>query len=817
MQLGRYVKYGLRVAGILLGSFLLIYVGIYLYVSLHKKELINQVRTLLKEHIKSDVAIGNIGLDFFTHFPLMAVQLSSVSIRDTLYAEHHTPFLEAREVYLRINIVRLATKKNPLTGLRIENGSLNIFTDTAGRSNRYLFSAKKDSSSTGRMSETGINNIELENVGISMINQRLQKLIDLEVKSFNCDIRYDSNQAILHIRNRIFIHQLGFNLAKGSYLREKTLEGNYTLRFMETQKILAFKNILLHVQGHPFRFDGQFHFAKPSPYSFTVSTPAIDLSFAASLLTPRIAHSLGRFTVSKSVKASATITGSFQPGEPLVQVGFTATHNDVQTPLAHFVNSSFSGTYTNELAPGLPRTDENSAIQINGFKGNMEGIDLQSDSIRFNNLIQPLVICDLRSDFELATLNNLLGSHSFQLKSGRGKLDIHYKGPLTDTTNVTPDVHGVLLMERGRLLYRPRGINMNDCTGVVSFEGADASVQNMHCLIADNRITMNGRIAQLLTLMKSEPEKIGLNWTVSSPSLNLESFTDLLQARSRPGETEKRRGKFASIASQIDRMMDQSTIDLDLRAARLHYRRFAASDFKAIVHLDKDKWTLRKVSCQHAGGMFALNGTISPQGRYNLASLQATFNNIDIHRLMYAFDNFGQQGISSDNIQGKLTADATVHMLLKKTDKVIVSDMAGIVNFSLKEGALLNYEPMQNLQSYFAKRDMNHIYFAELKDRLTISEGDIDISKMEIQSTAFSIVVQGVYSLRGRTNITIQVPLSNLKKRNDSYIPVNRGTEAKRGMSIFLRGRPDKDGRIRFRYDPFKKFRKKDSTQTIPD
>jgi hypothetical protein len=109
----------------------------------------------------------------------------------------------------------------------------------------------------------------------------------------------------------------------------------------------------------------------------------------------------------------------------------------------------------------------------------------------------------------------------------------------------------------------------------------------------------------------------------------------------------------------------------------------------------------------------------------------------------------------------------------------------------------------------FKNRDFSNIRFAEIKDKLHFSKGSIQIERMEINSTVLSLYVNGVYGLTGKTDISIQVPLSNLKKRNKDFKAENYGGESRGGMSVFLRAKTDDDGTIKIKYDPFKRFRKK--------
>ena len=59
------------------------------------------------------------------------------------------------------------------------------------------------------------------------------------------------------------------------------------------------------------------------------------------------------------------------------------------------------------------------------------------------------------------------------------------------------------------------------------------------------------------------------------------------------------------------------------------------------------------------------------------------------------------------------------------------------------------------------------------------------------------------------TDLSIQVPLSNLKKRDKDYKPENVGVDSKVGPSVFIRATNNKEGKLKISYDQFKKMRKK--------
>ena len=263
------------------------------------------------------------------------------------------------------------------------------------------------------------------------------------------------------------------------------------------------------------------------------------------------------------------------------------------------------------------------------------------------------------------------------------------------------------------------------------------------------------------------------------------------------------------MADKIDAILEDGKVHVELKTNKLIYKKFEAENLQADVSLLEDSYIINKVSMNHAGGRMSLNGSLVPQEHNNIAKVNMTMDNVDVGRLFRAFENFGQDGITYESLEGKLTAKINASLGLDESGAVKPASLVGTVDFSLKDGALNNYEPVKKLQRFiFKKRDFENIRFAELKDHLDINNQSIKINRMEIQSSVLSMFVEGVYIPKGKTDISIQVPLNNLKKRDSTYNPENIGTDKKGGKSVFLRGQTGTDGDIKFSLDIFNKYNK---------
>ena len=114
--------------------------------------------------------------------------------------------------------------------------------------------------------------------------------------------------------------------------------------------------------------------------------------------------------------------------------------------------------------------------------------------------------------------------------------------------------------------------------------------------------------------------------------------------------------------------------------------------------------------------------------------------------------------------------------------------MSGEVKLKLKEGHLLNFEPIQNLSNFlFRNRDLNDIAFSELNEKFKVRAYEIEIEELEIGSNVLNLyVVNGIYSVKGNSSINILVPWSNLKRRGKNYVPKNTGESAENTKGVKL-------------------------------
>lgn len=783
------------------------------YISVNKKSIIKEVTAQIGKKINGNVSIGDVELSFFRSFPKAAVLLHHVLVTDTMFATHHHPFFKADEVYINFGIINLIEKKPSVAGIKIHKGAFYLFTASSGYTNTYLLKPKNNTSQNNTSVSHQANqlkSIELNDVQITLDDRRKNKLYDGVVNNLKVKLKDDSAKTLFYAKGNILVNSLAFKLSAGSFIKRKIFKGNFNFSVDKKLQQLQFDSIDINFEDHPFNISGQFALTQPDPqFSLRIHTRRISYDFAKSLLTEKIDSGISIVSLDTKLDADANISGPLNGGDPLIHVTWKVSGAHLITPFLNFDNASFSGYYTDEVVAGRPRRDPNSKININNFSATWHGFPVASDNIEILNLYKPLLICDLSANFPLGKLNELINSDAIQLQSGDGAIHLTYKGPIEKNNNANSFINGTVSFKNGTILYAPRNVELKNVNGKLEFKNSDVMVENLQCEVLNNKIIMNGYGKNLLTLINTEPNKAAVDWNIYSPSLNLGSFIYLLKSETKTSHNASSKKK-NSISSNIDDVLNKGVLRVNLKTPRLIYKKFTATNINANITLLQNAYQINNVGMDNAGGHVNMVGSlITSKDNYHEAKINASLSNVDVNKIFESFNNFGQTGIKADNLEGKLTATVNAALAINDEGKAYSNSIESVINFSLKNGALINFEPVKKIQSFiFKNRDFADIQFAELKDRLEIKNQEIKINRMEIESNILSMYVEGVYSMKGNTNISVQIPFSNIIKHKADYTPENKGLDKKRGLSLYLRGRPGPDGNIQFKPELLHLFRK---------
>jgi len=808
-----------KIVSIILLSLLLLFIialtAISLYVHNNKGKIIARVKTEFARRINGELTIGDIDLSVWKNFPNIAIELKNVIVADSLY---HSPLLKANQISCAVNIFQLTSSKPDIARIKVSGALFHLFVDSSGFNNDYLLSPKKQDTSAVSKTESEaapqpivIRHIELENFTFISEDKIKDKKYGVEVSTATADIKRRDSVLIISFKEDCMLDGLGFNLAKGVYLGHSAIKGKWQMEFDKSAKVLTVEQSPVEINGNDFKIAASFHFNKDSSY-FTLHaiTDKILYKDARALLTEKIQNKLKFIDVTSPMQIDAKLTGPLtHGGDPFVYVVCKTEKNILITPAANFADCNFTGIYDNMVDTTLPPSDPNSVVYFPQFTGKWFSVPLQGDSIRIDNLSDPTMVFKFGAQCSFSQLDDALNLQNISFDDGSAKLNLQYRGPLTTDATILANLTGSLHVENGKLTYVPHNLQFINCSGDLAFGKNSINIKSITCDYKKNHFQVTGS-GSLNRISGVDSSNSGIFCNIFCPSFNVSDFQQVFaKPVNRQASSVKKKNNGNTIAG-LDNLLEKGDIQLNINAKELSLQKFNAQNAKVYLLLQQNDWKVQRASLDFDGGSFMVDANMHRNSNNFTATAHVNIKDADVRKVFYAFNNFGQDGILYSNLKGILNTDASLNMLLDDKGSITPGSLQGVVNFSITNGALINYTPVIAIQDYALKnRDLNNIEFAEIKNTLTIKQNQVIIPRMEIASTAMRLFVEGVYGVaQTPTDISIQVPLSNLSKPDTDKKVRNKGVDAKVGPSVYLRAKSKADGKVKVGLDLFRKFRK---------
>ncbi len=804
-----------------LGLLILLVMSVLAVAYWNRDALLSKVTRELNNNIEGKLEVRSINFTFLHDFPNFSLSLEDVTLHDNRFDKPGQEILSAEKVIVDVEFYPLLRKELIISSIELEDADILLFRTVGGETNSDILKKKSDTVRTSirnpnTTTTLSVDQIDFTNVSMVYVDSTRKKLMRFNfVKTENSLVESDSGFDI-NMSGKIHFDSLYFNPNSGSYLRNQDASVNlYTHLNTRTKTLEIFPTSNVLFQKNNISLSGNFHIIKGGAFTLQFNTINADPNKLQALLNKKLQTTLSKFTFAGLTTLSALLNGKSIPGNvPDVDLMFSTTKANLHYGSLDFSSVALDGSFTNHVDSLKARDNSNSKIIVSTFKGRMEKIPVEG-SISFTKLADPVIDLTFVSKLSFKDVNAHLDNDRFVLDKGNFTSRVAYKGKLSEyldptRTRYNGKLNGSIVATDGALYYKPKKIQFNKVQFNGTFTENVFEIKNLALELNGSPIALNGTVKDFIPFFIQPQNKAVVDLTVRSPNLDLTPLTTPREAkRKSKSQNEKNRKRMTEL---LDLVYDRLVFDIDLKVKELIFRKFKAHNINGRVKMNNQRLEANPISMDLAGGSMRLNFSMDNVfDRITPMAMTARINNADIKELFLNFNHFHQKTIHADNLRGKISADVKFNANVDDTYNLITPSMRGTLNCKIVDGGIVNFEPMENMSNFLLKkRDFSDVEFAELNSKFSIAGTDMDISRMEIQSTVLSFFVEGRYSFTDSTSLSVQIPLSNLKKRDKNFKPKNIGTHAKAGPSVFLHVYRDKDinSKIKIDYDPFKKWTK---------
>lgn len=776
-------------------------VGLRIYFERNKTEIVKKINTQINDNIHGEAKIGDIGYKFLIGFPNFTVVLKDVELKDSLIAIHKRPVLKAGEIEVRLNVLALMKKEVNIHKVVINDATIDLYKDKNGVSNSNIFKPKKKKEKTESGTTTSIDEVVLKNVNFISENQKGNKLFYFEIKSLKSKIKYSDEGWKTEVSLETFAKSLAFNTLKGSFVKDKEIDGKLSVDFSKAQNRISVVAEKLEIGGDPFNIKAHFNVGKGnSLFDIDIKTKIL-WSNAHNLLSKNISSKLNKFDLKVPLDASCVIKGYLSvKGDPEIMVNAVIENDELKTSYGVVTNCSFKGKFTNNYKKGLGFNDANSAVIITDFKGEYKEIPISIPRGIINDLGKPVATGKFNSEFNVVKLKSMINEDFMKFSEGTAKVNLDFKVDIVDLKLNKPHFIGNVNIKNASFYYRPKNINFQKTDVELQFTEQALLIKNIKFQNKVNTVFMEGRVDNFLNLYYDAPEKMTVNWKIYSPYLDIKQIIGVLSYhdKSAPAKTETK----TQSSGQLQEVFSKSKVNIDLLVDKLSYKKMMGSQFKINVMMNNGGLYVKNGSMQGStGSSIHFDAQLVPKNEMVLFKTNINLKEGEISRFLSSFNNFGVTSFSPNSIKGKLSLATSLAGTLDSNRDLIKRSVVGDFKFHVKNGTLTNFEPIQKIgKTVFPNRDVSHITFSDLYGVTTIKGDKINVKEFKITSNVLNMDASGVYSLsKNGTNLGVRIPLRNPE---DDYKIANlneRETQRYKGIVVNLLVFDGEDGKTKIK------------------
>ncbi len=785
------MKWIKRIIGIFFGFVLLLLVLVFTLITFYKKELAGVLIDNLKINYALTLNVKSIDVSLFENFPQASIQLNDVSLNSDLHPANK-PLLQAESIALSINLQKLLQKEFEINGVSIKAANI-LMVQNGDGSNNFQFT-KQTNKPASKLSGLAfdIHKITFSNTHFNFSNAGNGQTIDLAFVNNALYLKKHPEGFHLELKGTLKVAGLLFKPTKGPFL--KNAEAELDLKgiwFKDHKSVFIHTTSSIEIEQIRYATNAFIQFGEEKKLTLCIDAKNLSYQKGVKLLNTKIKRTLSNFNIHKPFDANVLVVAALGiKQDPIVLVKIKCKDNDVTIGNGNIpcTGVRFKGIILSLDSSFTKGNEENARIIFSPVKGNIYDVPFAA-SVKVHSFTDPYVT--IAASFLIdAEKAKLTASEEFDLK-GTCKATVSYTGfakKMNKQQFLNSDMKLDAVLAFKEFSYKehhkPYVYKVNGKTHLTNTE---LKFNQLRLKTDGGEVALAGKIDNFAQYVLGLTNNLNINLSASTDQFVLDPFLKKSIASSHmlSPQASKKTVKQLNKESNFE-------FKVSLKAKKMLIRKVIAENAVIDLFYKNSLLNVKSLSVNTCDGKLTAKATID-----KLETIKADINldNINVNKLFDQFENFGQQAIQSRQLKGTISVNAKLDTKLDHKMQIIPTSMKGIVKLKLKEGHLIDYEPLQNISTFiFRNRNFNDVTFSEMNETFRINGYEMDIEELEIASNILNLYVSGTYNFKSLSNINLVIPWSNLKRRGKNYIPVSSGQTAQdvKGLKLNYSGMPKK-------------------------
>lgn len=199
----------------------------------------------------------------------------------------------------------------------------------------------------------------------------------------------------------------------------------------------------------------------------------------------------------------------------------------------------------------------------------------------------------------------------------------------------------------------------------------------------------------------------------------------------------------------------------DLNVKHLNYHRYLVHNFKGKLRSTQNHYLyIDTLLFDAVDGKIAMTGYFNGSNKDKIYfSPKLKIENINLDKLLFKFENFGQDHLVSENVHGKFSGFISGNIRMHRDLVPIINESEVHIDAKVLDGKLENYAPLKSLSDYFSDKNVSKILFDTLQNHIDLNKGVMSFPMMTINSSLGFIDISGKHDLNGPMEYYFRIPM----------------------------------------------------------
>lgn len=720
----------------------------------------------INENINAPIQVKDgIDVTFIRNFPDVSIILNNVVIPDII--QKNKQLLNAKKVSLLFNIYEVFDEKKSVRKIIIENGTIDLYRDKSGKGNYDILKPSSDTAKT----LLELKSVVFEDIELSWTDKasKIKATTWVHRLNFSGDFANDSYdlKADAHLNFHHFIYN------KDTFNIEKIAELDFKMSIDNQRKIYAISNSTLNVASNKFIVDGKI---LKDNQNFTIKSSGQQIETLFDLLPEHYKQKLdgisgnGNYEIllainnSKATSSSVAFNATLQNGELRVPK-LSEKVKDVNTVLSYDSKADM--------------------IEITQFTASYENKPIRF-RLKVNQLSKaPLFILNADGDINLKSMQQFIPEDKVQEIAG----NLHFEdftllGALDNSNKlISSSIEGSGSFKVNDVVLKANKVTYSNINGQLTYQKGHLIANALTAEFLSSSFYFDGTIDNLFVFIVDRASRSGNTELLVDGTLMIKGFelNKMIAAFKKEQKSD---------AGKIDiRDVFNMRGNLNLSVDKFQYQKLRFEEINAILALAPGQILLKDFETNTMGGKLRHRGYINFTANQEMEiGGDLSIRDIELTQLFEQSENFYQTTLTDKHIKGKIEADMSFVSFFKQYSEFDPGRLSATLNCKIKNGELINFEPIRMASKFIRIEELNHIYFSDLSNQIIIKDRKISIPQMEVQSSAINLQLNGTHTFDNNIDYHIKVNLRKLlankfkKDFSNEYIE----DDPYEGSNIFL-------------------------------